>query len=381
MSMTVLHIAQPTEGGVAAVVTDLTARQHAHGERVLVACPAEGRLAGDARQAGAEVLTWPARRSPGPSLRAEIAGVQRVLAQARPDLVHLHSSKAGLAGRLAIRGRLPTVFQPHAWSFAAVSGLMATASARWERYGARYSHHLLCVSDSELRDGRAAGVRGAASVVRNGVDLARYTSDGPSARSAARQRLDLPPDGPIAVCVGRICRQKGQDVLLAAWPEVNAALPEATLVLVGDGPDEASARASAPPGVRFAGNVGDPRPWYRAADVVVLPSRWEGMALVPLEAMACGRPVVLTDVPGAAESLPPERVADSVVPVEDPKALAGAVRALLSDRDGCAKLGAAARTHVCEHHDVRRVAEQVLAVYDQAIASCRSRRGGTGPRR
>lgn len=378
MSMTVLHIAQPTEGGVAAVVTDLTERQHAHGERVVVACPADGRLAGDASRAGAEVLTWQARRPPGPSLRAEVADVRRVLAQVRPDLVHLHSSKAGLAGRLAIRGRLPTVFQPHAWSFAAVRGPMAVASAQWERYGARWSHQLVCVSETELRDGRAAGVRGAASVVRNGVDLDRYTPDGASARARARQGLDLPAHTPLAVCVGRICRQKGQDVLLAAWPAVSAAVPGATLALVGDGPDEAAARASAPPGVRFAGNVTDPRPWYLAADVVVLPSRWEGMALVPLEAMACGRPVLLTDVPGAAESLPPEQVADCLVPIEDPKALARALTGLLSDRESGEKLGAAARTHMREHHDVSRVADQVFAVYDQAIGACRSRGGGPG---
>ncbi|WP_420713241.1 glycosyltransferase family 4 protein, partial [Streptomyces sp. Tu 6176] len=106
------------------------------------------------------------------------------------------------------------------------------------------------------------------------------------------------PHAPLVVCVGRLCRQKGQDVLLRAWGPVAERVPGARLVLVGDGPDHDRLRDLAPPSVAFTGAVADPLPWYRAADVVVLPSRWEGMALAPLEAMACARPVVAADVGG-----------------------------------------------------------------------------------
>ncbi|NEA48622.1 glycosyltransferase, partial [Streptomyces sp. SID10815] len=69
--------------------------------------------------------------------------------EVRPDLVHAHSAKAGLAGRLAVRGRIPTVFQPHAWSFEAVGGATAALALRWERWGTRWAARTVCVSEAE----------------------------------------------------------------------------------------------------------------------------------------------------------------------------------------------------------------------------------------
>ncbi|WP_308800513.1 glycosyltransferase, partial [Streptomyces sp. NEAU-H3] len=214
----------------------------------------------------------------------------------RPDLLHLHSAKAGLAARLAVRGALPTVFQPHAWSFEAAGGPVGAFARHWERYGARWADRLLCVSEAERRTGEQAGVRGEFAVLPNGVDLTAFRPEG--------GRYAYGDGAPLVVCVGRLCRQKGQDVLLRAWPAVREAVPGARLVLVGDGPDEAALRQQAGAGVEFAGTARDCARWYRAADLVALPSRWEGMALAPLEAMACGRALVLTDTGGARESLP-----------------------------------------------------------------------------
>ncbi|MER8005522.1 glycosyltransferase family 4 protein [Streptomyces sp. NPDC094149] len=299
----VLHITQPVEGGVARVVTDLTRAQLAAGLHVSVACPAS-RLADELRSLGAEVHPWRATRSPGPTLVREVRRLVRVVARVRPDLVHAHSAKAGLAGRLAVRGRVPTVFQPHAWSFEAVDGGMAALALRWERWGARWASRVVCVSEAERATGARAGIAACWAVVPNGIDPGRFH---PAAVDTVRAALlpDADPAALLVVCVGRLCRQKGQDVLLDAWHTVQDRVPEARLVLVGDGPDHDELRSRAPKSVDFAGAVPDPAPWYQAADLVVLPSRWEGMALAPLEAMACARPVVLTDVDGARESLPP----------------------------------------------------------------------------
>ncbi|MFJ2780484.1 glycosyltransferase [Kitasatospora sp. NPDC087315] len=369
--MTILHISQPVDGGVARVVTDLVRGQREAGHRVLVACPRGGRLAGEAAAAGALVQDWPARRSPGPATAAEAWRLRRIVRAAAPDMVHLHSSKAGLAGRLAIRGTVPTVFQPHAWSFAAVDGTLAAATLRWERYATRWAHRLLCVSVQERADGAAAGLHADWAVVPNGVDVRHYA---PAERRAARIALGLELDAPLAVCVGRLCRQKGQDVLLAAWPEVLRRVPRARLALVGGGPDETrladAVRESAGPSrVRLAGDVPDPRPWLAAADLVVLPSRWEGMALAPLEAMAAGRPVLLTDVPGARECLPPAEREQAVVPPEEVTPLATRMAEALSDPIECERRGARLREHAVARHDVRSVVEQVDALYRDLLGA------------
>ncbi|MFR9675600.1 glycosyltransferase [Streptomyces sp. TR06-5] len=368
---TVLHVAQPVDGGVARVVTDLVRAQTRSGLRTLVACPPGAGLSAAAVREGATVLPWTAGREPGTRLPRETAEIARIVARTSPDVVHAHSAKAGLAVRLALRGRLPTVYQPHAWSFEAATGPTAVLAKAWERHAARWAARVLCVSEDERRRGQRAGVRARWAVVRNGVDTARFAPPGPDAVLRAREQLldRSAPDGPVVVCVGRLCRQKGQDVLLRAWSAVGDRIPGARLVLVGDGPAGEDLRAAADRRVLFAGAVTDPAPWYAVADVVVLPSRWEGMALAPLEAMACGRPVVLTDVGGARESLPPGHHADCVVPEEDPEALARAVVRLLTDRELSEALGQQARDHVRATADVSVTAAAVRDLYRELTAS------------
>lgn len=475
----VLHVTQPVDGGVARVVSDLTRAQLAAGLRVAVACP-EGGLAAGLRALGADVRHWPATRSPGPALVSEVRRLARVIEDVRPDLVHAHSAKAGLAARLAVRGRVPTVFQPHAWSFEAVGGAGAALALGWERWGARWAARTVCVSEAERLRGVRSRIRGRWAVIPNGIDLDRFGSDAVE-RSGdvgdmgvggveAVDGVRLPPGadghGPLVVCVGRLCRQKGQDVLLTAWKSVLARVPDARLVLVGEGPDHArladhasaygygllddgpprtrpdghhlapgpcghatnpdrshghatklgrphahatnpgrpgghhpapdpgdhathpaqhhstdQARPGerAPAAVLFVGAVADVRPWYRAADLVVLPSRWEGMALAPLEAMACGRAVVVTDVDGAREGLPPALVPHCLVPPMDAEALADAVSGLLLDAPLRASIGRRGRAHVLSTHDVRHTAAAITAVYDDLLGDGRTPGAHTAP--
>ncbi|MFJ2111485.1 MULTISPECIES: glycosyltransferase [unclassified Streptomyces] len=377
---TALHLVQPADGGVARVVLDLVEAQVAAGVRTVVCCPGRGPLAAEAARRGAEVQLWRATRAPGPGLLGEVREAARLVRRVRPDLVHAHSAKAGLAGRLAVRGRIPTVFQPHAWSFEAVGGTTARLAGAWERWAVRWTDRIVCVSEAERRTGERAGIDASWSVVHNGVDAGRFAPvPAPGAAAGARAALPLlaplAPGTPVVVCVGRLCRQKGQDVLLRAWETVVRQLPPARLVLVGDGPDAGALRAVAPASVLFAGAVPDTAPWYRAADLVVLPSRWEGMAVAPLEAMASGRPVVLSDVDGARESLPPGSEAHCLTPPEDPAALAAAVSALLHDGPLRAELGRQGRSHVLSTYDVRQTAQAIADVYrDVAVVPCPERR-------
>ncbi len=358
------------------MVTDLVDEQLRCGTAAVVACDPDLPQARVLRAAGATVLDWRASRNPGPASVRETREVAHLVRLARPDVVHAHSAKAGLAARLALRGRVPTVFQPHAWSFAAVEGPLATATVAWERLAARWCERIVCVSEAERLRGQEAGIAGRWEVIPNGVDLRRFHPPTTrQARHAAR---------PTVVCVGRLCRQKGQDVLLAAWPRVLREVPGARLVLVGGGEGQGGAGLAGAglAGVEFAGDVADVLPVLHRADLLVLPSRWEGMALAPLEAMACGLPVVVTDVDGARESLPPGHEDRCLVPPEDPEALAGALVPLLRSVSLRSTLGRQAYEHARASFDVRRTAEAVLEVYRQVTsetAGVRDRKPSTEP--
>lgn len=366
----VLHVSMPTDAGVARVVVGYVAEQVAGGYAVSVACPEQGWLAAAASAAGAQVIRWPATRSPGVRVPDETARLARIIARADPDVVHLHSAKAGLAGRLALRGRRPTVFQPHAWSFLAGPGPVRAAAMRWERFAARWTDILLCVSDGERLAGLGRGVRAPYRVVHNGVDPDEWSVATGNDRIAARDRLGLPADGPLAVCVGRLCAQKGQADLLAAWPVVLSSAPDAHLVLVGDGPDRLllEQRASRTRGVTLAGERRDVADWMAAADLVVVPSRWDGMALVVIEALARARCVVATAAAGAADALPPS--AGVVVPLGDPLAFAQEIVVRLVDPARRDAEGTVGRRHVEHHLDQATSARAVMSLYDQVI-SCR----------
>lgn len=353
--MRIAHVTQPVEAGVAKVVLDLALAQRDHGWHVDVVCPPEGWLPDELRAAGMPPVAWRATRSPGPASLLEAWRLRKLLRDY--DVVHLHSSKAGLAGRLALRGRVPTVFQPHLWSFRLADGLLRRACVRWEALASRWTHRLVCVSNDELASGRAAGVRAPAEVVCNGIDTTRLR---PSDRAEARQRLGL-DDRPTAVCVGRLAPQKGQDLLLAAWPSVLAQVPDARLVLVGDGPMR-TVWSYDHESVLWWGHSDEVADFYAAADVVVLPSRAEGMALVPLEAMACGRSVVAFDVDGVRQSVGD---AGAVVPVGDIAALGRALAARLADPLLTQREGRTGRQRAETLFDRARMTDQITTLVEK----------------
>jgi glycosyltransferase involved in cell wall biosynthesis len=372
-SLRVLHVSQPADGGAAVVVAHLVKDQFARGHDVAVACSPEGELAAAVEAAGARLVPWAATRQPGLRAVSEARSLARIFGAEHPDLVHLHSSKAGLAGRLALRGRLPTIFQPHGWSFEAVRGPHRVAATHWERRATRWTDAIACVSEGERQRGKEMGIRASFRVVSNGVDLGSFPVAGPDERAIARARLGL-GDGPLVVCVGRLCEAKGQDVLVRSWPRVRERVGGAQLLLVGDGPEEPELRRAAGAGVELIGARRDVRNWLVAADVVAAPSRWDGLSLVLLEALACGRSIVATNVPGAREALGAE--AGAIVPVEAPAALAAAVTARLLDPALAVREGAAARGRAERLFDLRATHERMAAVYAEVLAG---RRRSTAP--
>lgn len=370
MGTRILHVCESTVGGVGVFIRDLAFDQVRRGHRPAVAVPDSGPLLDELLAGGVRVFRWNAKAAPGPSVPNEIRRLAAIAREFDPQLLHLHSSKAGLAGRLWARGRLPTVFQPHSWSFFAKTGPVRAATLRWERFGARWADVVLCVSDDERRLGTAQGVRASFRVLPNGVDLEAFAAPAPGDRAAARERLRLAPADPIAICVGRLHRQKNQAALLDAWPAVRSTVPGARLVLLGDGPDRDELEARAVEGVTLQGQTDDVRSWLAAANLVAQPSRWEGMSLSLLEALAAARSVVVTDVPGMAEVV--VGGVGAVVPPEDPRALADAIAARLGDPQRADAEGAAGRARVESAHDRRVQFDGIAALYDELLAGRRS---------
>jgi glycosyltransferase involved in cell wall biosynthesis len=246
------------------------------------------------------------------------------------------------------------VFTPHGWSWL-VGGWLSPLYRLVERILFPVTRAVVAVSEEERSSGQAVlGAR--AAVIRvnpNGVDASRFSPSGPI---AART------ESPLVVSVGRLCMQRAPDVDVAALALMRT--PGVRLQLVGDGEDRAKiehqvSALGLTDRVDLAGFSPDPAPHLRAADVVVVPSRYDGMALVLLEAMACGAAIVATRVAGCS-ALDGTGI---LVPANEPASLAKAVDALLADPVHRARLGQSARSRAVEKYSLQRSLNGTLELW------------------
>ena len=366
---TVLHVSQPVTEGVARCVIDTANRQRDDGIHAVVACPSPSPLADQLVAAGIDVIGWQATRSPGLATLGEAIALRRIVRRLSPTVVHLHSSKAGMVGRLVIRGRLATVFQPHGWSFLVAHGWTRATALLWERFAARWTSAAVSVSEGE----RVLAVGAGVDIERHFVIPNTIHVSAQSDRSVAlRLRVELGlGTAPVVLCVGRLCTQKGQDILLEAWPAVLAAVPNARLLLAGDGPSAELLQRNPPANVSFLGSRSDVDDLLGVADVVAMPSRFEGMSLAMLEAMAAGKSVVAANVPGVGETI--TAVAGAVVAVGDVAGLARAISARLTDPVRTAMEGRQGQRLVIERHQPDRAHRALLDVYESLPADSTSK--------
>ncbi|WP_347060226.1 glycosyltransferase family 4 protein [Blastococcus sp. HT6-30] len=220
----------------------------------------------------------------------------------------------------------------------------------------------------------ALGARARLVQLSPGVDVDRFTPQVDGAPVRARYGLGK---APVVVCVSRLVARKGQDVLVAGWPQVLARHPGARLLLVGGGPAEAALRrAVAERGLEdsvvLTGPVDhDELPaHYAAGDVFAMPCRTrrggldvEGLGMVFLEAAACGRPVVAGTSGGAPEAVR-EGVTGHVVDPRSPAAVAALLSGLLDDPGGARAMGAAGRAWVEQRWSWRTIAADFAHVLD-----------------
>jgi len=228
---------------------------------------------------------------------------------------------------------------------------------------------------SRRRISAALGPRAALERLAPGVDTDQFRPD-PAAGAEIRARYRLGA-APVVACVSRLVRRKGQDTLIAAWPAVLRADPQARLLIVGGGPDEQRLRqmAAASPAassITFTGDVRhDELPaHYQAADVFAMPCRTrgggldvEGLGIVFLEASATGLPVIAGDSGGAPETVQQERTG-LVVDGRDVSAVSGTIARLLADPDLRARWGAAGRRWAQDRWSWQAAADRLAGLLD-----------------
>jgi glycosyltransferase involved in cell wall biosynthesis len=299
--------------------------------------------------AGAEVRTVRGlARRPRPAAALRLAAA---IARLRPRVVHLNLTDQG-DGLAAIAGAWAAGSARTATLHLALPG-RAAGRERLSRLALRRVAPVIGVSDGVGEYLQRAGVR--SHVVRNGVPA-------PVPRPGGREALWGGPPPPVLVGgIGRLDAQKGWDVLCAAAPAIRAAVPEAAVAVVGEGAGRPALEpAAAAAGVRLLGHRPDAASDLTAFDVLVMPSRYEGLSLTAIEGLAAGVPIVASDVPGLRDAVGDAGV---LVAPEDPAALATAVVSLLRDPARRAVLSDAGRERAARSFGVERMLRETLAVH------------------
>ncbi|MBA3877576.1 MAG: hypothetical protein C0498_11720 [Anaerolinea sp.] len=306
-----------------------------------------------------------------PDDEAAIEGVAAHLAAIRADVVHNHMYRAEVVGtqaawRVAEAG-LP---RPYVVGTVHSSRVRSDEDRALVRRLTPRMDHLIAVSTSIVHKIADEGRVGApVTLIYNGVDLERYDHQEPCC--TLREEYGLPAEGPMVGVVARLEAEKGHPTLLDAWPHVLAELPDATLLVVGEGSRHEALQAQAEAlgisrSVVFTGRRDDVPAVTAALDVAVLPSYREAQGLTILEAMALSRPVVASNVGGIPEMIEDGRTG-LLVPPHDPGALATAISRLLRDHPLADTLARAGHDLVHERFCVELMARAVETIYDEAV--------------
>ena len=331
-----------------------------------------------AEQEGVESLAIAMTRAISPlSDLVSLFRLWRALRRLRPDATEFSTPKAGLLGNLAaMLCRVPgRVYVLRGLRLETASGFKRHTLRATERLAAACAHHVVCNSESLRAQALALGVAPARKLQllgngsSHGVDVERF-SPGPS---TMRTVLGLPPHAPVVGFVGRLTLDKGVSELIAAFDDLLKTDPEVRLLLVGwfdeseDAlDDDLRGYIDAHPSIVRTGFVADTAPYYRAMDMMVLPTWREGFPNVVLEAAATGIPVITTLATGSRDAVLPE-VTGLLIPPGYPEAITEAMRKLLGDPARCKRMGIAARQWVIQRFVNERVLGLSVAMYKSLL--------------
>lgn len=386
--MRILHVITRLILGGAQENTLLTVQglHHDYGDDVtLIAGPAEGpegELFGRAEELGLKVELMPElvrAVRPRTDLRA-YSKLRESIRRLRPEVVHTHSSKAGILGRAAAWDeKVPAIVHTiHGLPF----GPFASRRENWiytrlERWAARRSHAIVSVCDAMTSQALAAGVGRPEqySTVYSGMDVDAFL-DPPQSREEARAAMALAPEHVAFATVARLFELKGHDDILDVAPEVLRLEPNVRFIFIGSGiwRDRLAEKARAlgvEGAVRFHGLVPPSAipGLLNGCDGVIHPSLREGLARVLPQSLIVGRPVISYDVDGAREVVLPET--GVLLPPRDLGGLRDAILRLARDSKLREEMGMTGRARFADLFRYQTMTRRLRELYDRLLAAPR----------
>jgi glycosyltransferase involved in cell wall biosynthesis len=368
--LNILHVLRAPVGGLFRHVTDLARAQIERGHRVgLIADRltggerAEETLAELAPLLAHGLTRVPMRRHANPGDLSVVLHVRRRIAQSGADVVHGHGAKGGAYARLAANGRRAVrAYTPHGGSLLFGHDTLAgRIYLTTERLLMPRGDLFLFESGFSAKafDHKIGQPRGLVRIVHNGVLPAEF------------EPVVAAPDATDLVFMGELRLLKGIDLLLDAVAQLRRDGRDVSVTLIGDGPDREVFLAQVER-LRLAPLVSfrPPMPARRAqalGRIMVVPSRFESLPYVVLEAAAAGKPLIATRVGGIPEIYGP--LSDRLVPPDDARALAQAVLLALDQPGSTAETARALQSRVAASFSLEAMVEGVVAAYHEALAS------------
>ena len=315
--------------------------------------------------------------APQPKALASLAFTFNALARIqklKPDILHAHellspTTAAVAAGAL---NKIPVVATIHGGGEIDRLTQKFLGNARLQIFRSRVDRFIAIDKDIDGQLARRGIPKSLRTWIPNGVDVDHFYPLPDTQKDRLRAELHL-PDNPLVVFTGRLVTLKRIDQLIAAWVAVRPRCPEATLLIIGVGPEEAALKQAASNsgldsenGIRFLGEIQDVAPYLQAADLFVLPSSREGLSVSLLEAMGCGLATVATDVGGNVDLVRHQQTGWLVPGNGDadfPARLAAAMCQLLEDEPLRDRLGKAGSRQVVQSYSLASVVNRLQELY------------------
>ena len=353
-------------GGITAYLYTLTKGLICRGIDVHIATSG-GDMESEFFMLGAKLVNFDIRTKSelSPKIYLNLAKMRRYIKSNKIDIIHSHTRVTQVMGQLlkSITG-IPYVSTCHGYFKRRMSRRLAPC---WGDNVIAISNAVVdhLVNDFNVREEKIV-------LVPSGIDIDKFSVVDVEIKKQRRKNLGL-NDEPVLGLVARLSDVKGQDILVAAMERVVKRIPNAKLILFGQGKLEGMlkgmvARLGLGNSVIFDSTINKPGECMSVLDVFVAPSRMEGLGLSVMEAQSCGLPVVASRIGGIPSLIEDNKTGILVAP-QDIESLANAIIRLFEDKQFAEKLGIAARAHALKNYSSEKMIEKTIAVYEKNISS------------